>query len=61
MDKNKEKTIRCIIEELIGKDNLDKVDEYFAPEIIAHARGKKYSGYSFIKRFAQQRCTSLEQ
>ncbi len=54
MGKNKEEKIRYIVEELIEKGNLESIDAAFAADYVAHAGEKKYSGHSFIKRFANQ-------
>ena len=59
MDKNKEETIRYVIEELIGRGNLGIVDKTFATDYVAHAGEKEYSGHSFIKRFANQLRTAI--
>jgi predicted ester cyclase len=59
MDKNKEETIRYVIEELIGRGNLEIVDKTFETDYVAHAGEKEYSGHSFIKRFANQLRTSI--
>lgn len=59
MDKNKEEKIRYVIEELIEKGNLGIVGEIFATDYVAHAGEKKYSGHSFIKRFANQLHTAI--
>ncbi len=54
MPKNREERIRYANDELIGKGNLGIVDEIFAIDYVAYARGKEYSGHSFIKRFTGQ-------
>ena len=51
---NKEDKIRYAVDELIGKGNLEVVDEIFATGYVAHAGEKQYSGHSFIKRFSNQ-------
>jgi predicted ester cyclase len=53
MDKKKADFVRYAIEELV-KGNLGIVEETFATDYIAHAGEKEYSGYSFLKRYANQ-------
>ena len=59
MPKNKEKRIRFANEEIIGKGNLDIVDEVFASDYIVHAGGKDYKGPKFVKRFIKQLRTAI--
>ena len=54
MDKHNEQTLRCVIDELIGKGNLGIVDNSFVANYIAHTGETEYSGHTFIKRFANQ-------
>ncbi len=54
MDKSMEKRIEFGNDELIGNGNTGVIDEIFATDYVAHARGKNYKGHEFIKRWAKQ-------
>ena len=54
MKKNKEERIRFANEEILGKGNLDNVDEFFALDYVVHAGGKDYKGPQFVKKFIKQ-------
>ncbi len=54
MDRSNEERIKFGNEELIGKGDLDVIDEIFAADYIVHAGGKDYKGHGFIKRWARQ-------
>jgi predicted ester cyclase len=54
MPENKKARIRYANDEIVGKGNVDIVDEVFATDYIAHAGEKNYKGHAFIKRFAGQ-------
>lgn len=57
---NKEERIKFANDELIGQGNIDVVDEIFSTNYIAHAEGKDYKGHEFIKRFARQLCSAIQ-
>lgn len=59
MVSSKENIIKHAVEELVGKGNLDVIDETFSTGYIAHAGEKKYTGHSFIKRFISQLHSSI--
>ena len=54
MDQIDEERIKFANDELIGKGNLNVIDEIFAVNYIAHAGGKDYKGHEFIKRWTRQ-------
>jgi len=56
---NKEKQIKYAVEQLIGKGNIDVVDEIFVSNYIAHAENKEHKGKEFIKRFSKLLQTSI--
>jgi predicted ester cyclase len=49
-----EKRIRFANDEILGKGNLDIVDEVFATDYIVHAGGKDYKGPKFVRKFVKQ-------
>ncbi len=51
---NNEERIRFASTELLGKGNLDVVDEVFATHYVAHAGGKDFKGHAFIRQFVGQ-------
>jgi len=53
MAKSKEERIRFANDEVVGKGNLDIVDEIFTTDYIAHAGGKDHTGLDFIRRFTK--------
>ncbi len=59
MSKNKEEQIRNAFEELIGKGNLEIVEEILAEEYIVHAGENELSGLSSIKQSVAQLRTSF--
>ena len=54
MAKNYEERIKLGNAELLGKGNLDVVNEVFATDYVVHAGGKDYRGHGFIRRFVGQ-------
>ena len=54
MSKSNEERIRFANDEILGKGNLDVVDEVFAAEYVAHAGGKDHKGHKFVRRFVGQ-------
>ena len=54
MAQSNEERIRFANDELLGKGNLDVVDEVFAAEYVAHAGGKDHKGHKFVRRFVGQ-------
>ena len=54
MAKNNEERIRFATEEILGKGNLDVVDEVFATDFVLHAGGKDHKGPEFVRRFAKR-------
>ena len=56
---NKGKQIKYAVEQLIGKGNIDIVDEIFVSNYIAHAENKEHKGKEFIKRFSKLLQTSI--
>lgn len=51
--------IKDAAEKLIGEGNLEVIPSYFAPDYLAHAENKEYSGLDFIKRFSKTLRTSI--
>lgn len=49
-----EERIRRANEELLGKGNLEVVNDVFADDYVVHAGDKKYHGHKFIIRFVRQ-------
>jgi len=56
---NKGKIIKYAVEQLIGKGNIDILDETFDANYIAHAENKEHKGKEFIKRFSKLLQTSI--
>ncbi len=54
MAKSKQERIRFANDEILGKGNLDVVDEVFATDYVVHAGGKDYKGPKFVKKFIKQ-------
>ena len=54
MANSNEERIKFGNDEIIGKGNLDAVDEIFATDYVVHAGGKDYKGHDFIERFVGQ-------
>ena len=54
MRQSKEERIRFANEEILGKGNLNVVEEVFASDYAVHAEGKDYKGTAFVKRFVAQ-------
>ena len=54
MVKSNEELIKFANDEIIGKGNLDAIDEIFAADYVVHAGGKDYKGHKFIRRFIGQ-------
>ncbi len=59
MSNNREEQIRNAFEELIGKGNLEIVEEILAEEYIVHAGEKELSGLSSIKKSVAQLRTPI--
>ena len=53
MAKSNEERIRFANDEILGKGNLDVVDEIFATDYVLHAGGKDHKGPQFVRRFAK--------
>ncbi|MEM7331859.1 MAG: ester cyclase [Chloroflexota bacterium] len=51
---DKKETIRYLMSELIEQGNSEIIEEIFSAEYVAHAGEKEYSGFAFLKRFANQ-------
>ena len=51
MAKSNEERIRFVNDEILGKGNLDVVDEIFATDYILHADGKDFKGPKFVRGF----------
>ena len=54
MAKSNEERLRFANDEILGKGNLDVVDEIFATDYVVHAGGKDYKGPEFVRGFARQ-------
>ena len=54
MSKSKEERIRFANDEILGKGNMDVVEEVFASEYVVHAGGKDHKGHKFVRRFIGQ-------
>ncbi len=53
MAKSNEERVRFATDEILGKGNLDVVDEIFATDYVLHAGGKVHKGSEFVRRFAK--------
>ncbi len=53
MAKSNQERIRFANDEILGKGNLDVVDEIFATDYVVHAGGKDHKGPEFVRRFAK--------
>ncbi len=53
MAKSNEERVRFANDEILGKGNLDVVDEIFAADYVVHAGGKDHKGPEFVRRFAK--------
>ncbi len=53
MAKSNEERVRFATDEILGKGNLDVVDEIFATDYVLHAGGKDHKGLEFVRRFAK--------
>lgn len=53
MAKSNEERIRFANDEILGKGNLDVVDEIFAIDYVVHAGGKDHKGLQFVRRFVK--------
>ena len=53
MAKSNEERIRFANDEILGKGNLDVVDEIFATDYVVHAGGKDHRGLASVRRFAK--------
>ncbi len=53
MAKSNEERVRFATDEILGKGNLDVVDEIFATDYVLHAGGKDHKGPEFVRRFAK--------
>ncbi len=53
MAKGNEERVRFATDEILGKGNLDVVDEIFATDYVLHAGGKDHKGLEFVRRFAK--------
>ncbi len=53
MAKSNEERVRFANDEILGKGNLDAVDEIFATDYVVHAGGKDYKGLEFVRRFTK--------
>jgi predicted ester cyclase len=58
-NKNLEEKIRYILEELINQGNSEIIQDFFSSNYVAHARGKNYSGHTFLTRFSNQLRTAF--
>jgi len=56
---SKEERIRFANDEILGKGNLNVVDEVFATDYVLHAGGKDYKGPKFVKKFIKQLRTAI--
>jgi len=54
MPKSNEERIRYANDEIIGKGNLDAIDDIFAADYIVHAGGKDFKGHEFVRGFLGQ-------
>jgi predicted ester cyclase len=54
MTKRHEDRIRIANAEVLGKGDLDRVDEFFATDYVLHAGGKNHRGLDFVRRFIRQ-------
>ena len=59
MAQSKEERIRFANEEIVGKGNLDVVEDCFATDYVAHAGGKDFEGTGFVRRFIGQLRTAI--
>ncbi len=53
MAKSNEERVRLATDEILGKGNLDVVEEIFATDYVLHAGGKDHKGPEFVRRFAK--------
>ncbi len=53
MARSNEERVRFATDEILGKGNLDVVDEIFATDYVVHASGKDHKGHAFVRRFAK--------
>ncbi len=53
MTKSNEERIRFANDEILGKGNLDVVEEVFATDYVVHAGGKDHKGLQFVRRFVK--------
>ncbi len=53
MAKSNEERVRFATDEILGKGNIDVVDEIFATDYVLHAGGKDHKGLEFVRRFAK--------
>ncbi len=53
MAKSNEERVRFANDEILGKGNLDVVDEIFATDYVVHAGGKDHKGLQFVRRFVK--------
>ncbi len=54
MPPSNEKRIRIANEEVLGKGNLDVVEQFFSDDYVLHSGGKDHRGRSFVRRFVKQ-------
>ncbi len=54
MPESKEDIIKRANTSLIEQCDVGLINELFSADYVAHARGKEYSGQSFVKRFIEQ-------
>ncbi len=59
MAKSNEERVRFANDEILGKGNLDVVDEIFATDYVVHAGGKDHKGPEFVRRFAKLLCSAI--
>jgi len=54
MARSKEERIRNANQELLGKGNLELVEDVFAADYCLHAGGKTATGLDFVRKFVKQ-------
>ena len=54
MAQSNEQRVRFANEEIVGRGNLDIVDDVFATDYVVHTGGKEFKGTDFVRRFIGQ-------
>lgn len=56
---DKQSKIKIAYDEIIVKGNLDKIDEYFSENYVAHTGDNIYKGHIFLKQYVNQLRASI--